>query len=185
MDIIGPSSAPRKPPLWISFFFLAWEVFFRSIKRRCFFFEDNFFFWAGFRGTLPFKRFRTHSTTQLIKSPSQCLCNKVRRVFGLALCRALSRGACWCSFDDILMRMNEKCVCYLLLFRKVDIRSLVGKNIGSNSKLIVSVGLQVNHQVAKWLGGGIPIRLYQKLRPAGVHLPCQVWYLCCISCIFK
>src|SRR6266516_6726000 len=83
---IGPSNAPRNPPLCTILFFSLSDVFFSANflnERLCRF---SFLLCSGVSFTLPTRTFITHSQIHLTNSRLQCCFNSAARALDENLC---------------------------------------------------------------------------------------------------
>ena len=105
---MGPSKAPRKPPVCSTFLFFLRVCFLSDTFLKCFLNFVSFLFWAPVNGRRPFKMFRQHSDRHCTKPESAVEINFFASA-GLALCRNFSSRACLASLDDMLIprRLNR------------------------------------------------------------------------------
>ena len=127
---IGPSNAPRNPPVCRIFFLFLIDVFFKTSlwsSARC---RLSVLLCESDKSTFPSKTFLAHSQMQFINSLLQCLSTSDFLARGEQLCSKCRYGAYFFRFSDILLcnRISWKWRFWLpgcLLFGNVHVIVLV------------------------------------------------------------
>src|SRR2546425_6775934 len=105
---MGPSSAPRNPPLCTIFFFAANDVFFSASLRSECLWRFNRLLCSGDRLTLPTRTFFEHSQMHFINSGLQCFFISAFRTLGEDFCNTRKYGVNFFNVCDILPRSRNR-----------------------------------------------------------------------------
>src|SRR5437899_11764900 len=104
---MGPSSAPRKPPLCTSLFFLFNGVFFNASFRSESLCRFSRLLCSGQRVTLPARTFFAHSQIHFMNSGLLCFFISLFRTLGDDLCSTRRYGENFFNVCDTLSRWRS------------------------------------------------------------------------------